>query len=110
MTPFKHNTWRIAAIVLAGCALSACAAGSEASHHAVQGGLLYQLVLGFWHGLIAPVTLIVEIIRKLAPGSIPLPWRLYELKNTSVAYDVGFYLGLAGGPITIWHRTYRRRV
>ena len=97
----------IAAVLL--CGLTACAAGSAESHHAVESGLLYQVILGFWHGLIAPITLIVEIIRKLAPGSIPLPWRLYELKNTSVAYDVGFYLGLAGGPITIWHRTYYRR-
>ena len=26
--------------------------------HALAGGLLSQLVLGFWHGLIAPVTLL----------------------------------------------------
>ena len=49
------------------------------------------------------------MIRKLAPGVIPWPWRLYELKNSSVAYDVGFYFGLAGGPAAVWSRRYRRR-
>ena len=90
-------------------ALSACAAGSAESQHALAGGLLSQLVLGFWHGLIAPITLLVEVIRKLAPGVIPWPWRLYELNNSSVAYDVGFYFGLAGGPAAVWSRRYRRR-
>ena len=108
MTQPTRSQGRIAFILALTCCVSACAAGSEASHHALQGGLLYELILGFWHGLIAPVTLIVEIIRKLAPGVIPLPWRLYELKNTSVAYDVGFYLGLAGGPFVVWTRRGRR--
>ena len=95
------------AVAMAG-ALGACAAGSEASHHALAGGLLSQLVLGFWHGLIAPVTLLVEVIRKLVPGVVPWPWRLYELRNASVAYDVGFYFGLAGGPAAVWSRRRRR--
>ena len=88
--------------------LAACAAGSAESSHAMAGGVLSQLVLGFWHGLIAPLTLLVEVIRKLAPGVVPWPWRLYELKNTSVAYDVGFYFGLAGGPAAVWSRRRRR--
>ena len=88
--------------------LAACAAGSAESSHAMAGGVLSQLVLGFWHGLIAPLTLLVEVIRKLAPGVVPWPWRLYELKNTSVAYDVGFYFGRAGGPAAVWSRRRRR--
>ncbi|HEY5107422.1 MAG TPA: hypothetical protein VII73_11735 [Caulobacteraceae bacterium] len=102
---------RSGAIVLAvglACLLTACAAGSAESHQALAGGVLSQLVLGFWHGLIAPITLLVEVIRKLAPGIVPWPWRLYELKNTSVAYDVGFYFGLAGGPAAVWSRRRRR--
>jgi hypothetical protein len=104
------NRFRSLALAVAFAALlTACAAGSADSAHAAQGGVLSQLVLGFWHGLIAPITLLIEVVRKLAPGVVPWPWRLYEVKNASVAYDVGFYLGLAGGPFALWSRRWRRR-
>ncbi|MEO8925584.1 MAG: hypothetical protein ABI306_00335 [Caulobacteraceae bacterium] len=89
------------------CILAACAAGSPEAHHAAQGGVLSQILLGFWHGLIAPVTLLVEVIRRFAPSVLPWPWRLYDVGDASVAYDVGFYFGLAGGPTFLWSR--RRR-
>jgi hypothetical protein len=95
-----------AAVIL--LALGACVAGSHESQHAADGGLLSQLVLGFWHGLIAPATLIVEVVNALAPHVLPWPARLYEARGTGVAYDVGFYLGLAGSPIAIrtgWGRS-----
>jgi hypothetical protein len=94
-------------IIGAAWALGGCIAGSEASHHAADGGFLMQLILGIWHGFIAPVTLIVEIINHFA--SKLLPWRaqLYEVHGTGVAYDIGFYLGLAGGPVAAWSRWRR---
>jgi len=101
---------RFGKIVLAVAILSvltACAAGSAESRHAADGGVVSQLLLGFWHGIIAPVTLLVEVIRKLAPGFLPWPLRLYETANTSVAYDVGFYFGMAGGPTIVWSRWRR---
>ncbi len=87
--------------LIAVLALTACVAGSQESAHAAAGGLLSQFVLGLWHGVIAPVTLIVEVINRLAPHLLPWTVRLYEAKDTAVAYDVGFYLGLAGSPIVI---------
>ena len=39
--------------------LAACAAGGPESHQAAQGGLLSQFLLGLWHGIIAPITLLV---------------------------------------------------
>ena len=63
-----------------------------------SGLLLSQLLLGFWHGVIAPVTLIVEIVNRLAPSLLPWKVHLYESRDTGVWYDVGFYVGLAGGP------------
>jgi hypothetical protein len=99
---------KIAVAALALAALGACVAGSPESQHAAAGGLVSQLVLGFWHGLIAPVTLIIEIINRLAPNLLPWSVRLYEAKNASVPYDVGFYLGLAGGPSVVWTRWRRR--
>ncbi len=96
----------LAAVAL--LALSACVAGSAESQHAASGGLLSQLLLGFWHGVIAPVTLIVEIVNRLAPHALPWRLHLYEARDTGVAYDVGFYLGLVGSPIVIGGRWSRR--
>ncbi len=96
----------ICGMVAIALTLGACVAGSADSQHAAAGGWLSQLLLGFWHGLIAPVTLIVEVINRFAPH--PLPWRahLYESRNTGVIYDVGFYVGLAGGPTFAWSRRH----
>jgi hypothetical protein len=81
-----------------------CAAGSAASHHAAGQGPLYQIILGFWHGLIAPVTLLLEIIDRLVPHALPWRFRLYEVSASGVPYDIGFYIGLVGGPFVGWSR------
>jgi hypothetical protein len=99
----------IAAVAIALFALSACVAGSAESQHAASGGMLSQFLLGLWHGVIAPVTLIVEVINRFAPHLLPWRLHLYESRNTGVAYDVGFYLGLAGSPIVVRDRWSRRR-
>jgi hypothetical protein len=96
--------WLAAALVLA-----ACVAGSQESQHAASGGFLSQLLLGLWHGVIAPVTLIVEVINHFAPHLLPWTVRLYETKAAGTAYDVGFYFGLAGSPIIIRTGWSRRR-
>jgi hypothetical protein len=101
------RTLGITVALIALLALGACAAGSAESHHAAAGGALQQFLLGLWHGIIAPVMLIIEVVNRLAPNA--LPWRLhmYETSNTGVIYDIGFYLGLAGGPpivFTGWSR------
>jgi hypothetical protein len=90
-------------------ALSACAAGSGESQHAAAGGDISQLLLGFWHGLIAPVTLIVEVVDKFAPHLLPWTVRLYESRGTGVLYDLGFYFGLAGSPVIVLGGWSRRR-
>jgi hypothetical protein len=90
-------------------AISGCAAGTQASHQAVQNGVLPELLLGFWHGLIAPLTLVGEIIDKLAPDALPWNFRFYESRDTDVLYDVGFFIGLFGGPSVIWTGSTRRR-
>jgi len=92
------------AVALLG-ALAACAAGTPEASHAAAGGPLAQLLLGFWHGIIAPLTLLIEVIHKFAPALLPLPWHMYG--GGSVAYDVGFYFGLAGGPSLFWSRWRR---
>ena len=89
--------------------LSGCAAGSTDAHVAAAGGDLPQFFLGLWHGFIAPVTLIVEIINRLAPHLLPWRPRFFET-GTGVAYDLGFYLTLSGGPhfaLYSWRRNRR---
>jgi hypothetical protein len=84
--------------------LVACAAGTPDASHAAAGGPLSQLVLGFWHGLIAPITLLIEVIHRYAPSVLSLPWRMYG-GDGGVPYDIGFYFGLAGGPsFLFWGR------
>ena len=89
-------------------ALAACAAGSGESEHAASGGVLSQLLLGFWHGLIAPVMLIIEVIDKFAPHLLPWNVRIYEARGTGVIYDIGFYFGLVGSPL-LAHTGWSRR-
>lgn len=90
-------------------ALAACAAGSQASAQAAQGGAVSELLLGFWHGIIAPITLIGEIIDTVSPGALPWSFRFYEMHHNGVLYDVGFYVGLVAGPSMLWTGTSRRR-
>ena len=98
----------VACAVVSVLALSACVAGSAESQRAAAGGALSQVLLGFWHGLIAPATLIVEIINRLAPHTLPWTVRFYESRGTGVIYDIGFYLGLVGSPTIVWTRWPRR--
>jgi len=102
------KTVKIVVAVAVVLALSACAAGSGESQHAAAGGPISQLLLGLWHGLIAPITLIVEVINKFAPHLLPWNVRLYEARDTGVLYDIGFYFGLAGSPVVVWGRWRRR--
>lgn len=102
------RTSKIAGAVVIMLTLCACAAGSGDSEHAASGTLLSQFLLGVWHGLIAPVTLIGEIINMLAPHLLPWAVRMYEVKGTGVLYDVGFYVGLAGSPVVVGGRMRRR--
>jgi hypothetical protein len=100
---------KLAGLMLVALTLSACAAGSDASHHAASAGMVSQLFLGLWHGIIAPVALLVEVVNVLSPHTLPWQMRLYEPSGTGVAYDVGFYFGILGGPGMILGGWSRRR-
>ena len=99
----KHPL-RLLTFVLIAATLAACAAGTTQAHQATAGGPIALLALGFWHGIIAPITLIVEIINTFAPGVIPAHWHMYQASADSMPYDVGFYFGLAGGPTFLFSR------
>jgi hypothetical protein len=101
----KHPL-RTAALVFIALAVAACAAGSPQAQQATAGGPIALLALGFWHGIIAPITLIVEIVNTFAPGVIPVHWHMYQASADTMPYDVGFYFGLAGGPTFIFSRRF----
>jgi hypothetical protein len=99
----------IVCVLIALLALSACAAGSAEAGHAASSGALSQGLLGLWHGVIAPITLVVEIVNRLAPKLLPWSLHVYEVKATGAAYDFGFYLGLISAPSLILRGWSRRR-
>ncbi len=82
--------------------LAACVAGSAESHQAAAGGPVSQLCLGFWHGMISPFMLIVEVVNAFRPHTLPWTVHMFETAGTGVAYDVGFYFGLLSGPGAAW--------
>ena len=45
------------------------------------------ILLGLWHGVISPVTLIVSFINP--------KWQMYEVHNDGSQYNLGFLLGVA---------------
>ncbi len=101
---------RVAGLALGGIlclALCACVAGSGESHHAASGGALAQFGLGLWQGIIAPLTLIVEIVNRFAPHVLPWTTRMYETAAAGWAYDVGFFIGLIGSPVIVSSRFSR---
>jgi hypothetical protein len=99
---------KIAAACLLALLLAGCAAGGVESGTAAHSGVLSVFLLGLWHGIIAPVTLLVEIGHKLWPQTIPWDIRFYETRANSIVYDVGFFLGLGGGPTIVFRRPWRR--
>lgn len=65
--------------------LSACAAGTETFNDADPAGFFF----GIWHGWIAPFALIAHLF----DGDV----RVYEVDNTGIWYDVGFYIAVISG-------------
>jgi len=104
------NAQKLAPLALAPFLLAGCIAGSEESHRAAGGGLISVLLLGVWHGLIAPFTLIGEVINLLAPHLLPWTFHLYETQQSGAIYDIGFFVGLLIGPSILWSGASRRRV
>jgi hypothetical protein len=105
-----NNLGKLTLVLVLAFGLAACAAGTPSSETAAHNGAAAQFLLGFWHGIIAPVTLIGEIIEKVSPRTLPWTFRFYEVSNTGVFYDLGFFIGMGAGPSVIWTGATRRRI
>lgn len=72
------------AIVALALVVSACAPGTSEFVDREAG-----FFFGIWHGWIAPISLIWHIF----DDSV----RIYEVNNTGIWYDVGFYVAVISG-------------
>lgn len=106
--PSLRQGGQFALVAMLVLALSACAAGSNEAQAAAQSGGLSVFALGFWHGLIAPLTLLVEAINEFATGALPWSPRMYQ-EGGGVMYDIGFFIGIIAGPSILWSGSLRRR-
>jgi hypothetical protein len=52
-----------------------------------ENGSVAGLGMGFWHGLISPVTLIMSFLNPVT--------QMYEVHNNGAMYSLGFLLGVA---------------
>jgi hypothetical protein len=74
-------------LVLSSVLLAACAAGGNpATDVPDPGGDVAGFFMGFWHGIILPITFVISLF---ADGV-----GVYEVHNTGGWYDFGFVLGV----------------
>ena len=77
---------RLGLVVLLGVVMAACVAGPNPEiGSAADGEVVAGLLLGLWHGIIAPVTFIISLFTDNV--------NLYEVHNNGNWYDFGFVLG-----------------
>ena len=51
------------------------------------GGAVAGILLGIWHGIISPITLILSFLNRNV--------QMYEVHNDGAPYNLGFFLGIA---------------
>ena len=75
-------TLALAALVLAGCAAGINhQIGTENAD-----GVIAGFWRGLWHGMIAPITLIISLFKSNV--------QMYEVHNSGAGYDIGFLIGV----------------
>ena len=80
-----RRTFAVASAVLLALVLAGCTALQVADATAAGAP---GFVLGFWHGLIAPVTFLISLFTDTV--------RVYAVPNVGRWYDFGFMLGIGG--------------
>ncbi len=81
----KSKVSIIAICLLAALLLASCLPGDGRVTEEKPAGFFS----GFWHGIVAPVSLVVQIFNPAI--------RVYEKVNTGFWYDLGFWLAISGG-------------
>jgi len=109
MSTVVGKTPRVLAPIALATITASCMAGSPEAQDVAQSGALQLLLLGLWHGVIAPVTLIGAIVNQLFPTLIPWRFGFFETAHATLLYEIGFYLGIAGGPSILGAGFMQRR-
>lgn len=52
-----------------------------------SGGAVAGILLGIWHGIISPITLVLSFLDRSV--------QMYEVHNDGAPYNLGFFLGIA---------------
>lgn len=78
----------LASLILVGCTF----AGDNSALTEGSPGFL----MGIWHGIIAPYTLIVRFFLEI---------KMYAIPNNGLGYDIGFLLGIIGAIPLGWLAT-----
>jgi hypothetical protein len=91
--------------------LTACLAGSREASNMSATGWVPSLLIGFWHGLIAPITFIMKGLATYYPDQLHVlpyifwgPWEVYDGHLAGFVYNFGFCFGLLLPPALIWAR------
>lgn len=89
----NKNLGKIVLLALISILLTGCtfAGDSSALTEGTPG-----LLMGIWHGIVAPYTLIVRFF---------LDIKMYAMPNSGLGYDVGFLLGIIGAIPLGWLAT-----
>lgn len=74
-----------ALLTLICAALTGCVPGDGANNYVHPAGFF----TGIWHGWIAPVSLIISVFDRTRS--------IYEVHNTGLLYNLGYYMGIVGG-------------
>lgn len=93
-----RRTSTAASLIVLVFVLAACAA-SQAPDATVAGAPGF--LLGFWHGLIAPVAFLISLFTDAV--------RVYAVPNLGRWYDFGFMLGIGGFSGGLFAGSRRRR-
>ena len=93
-----RRTSFVASVLVLVLVLTACAA-SQAPDATASGAPGF--LLGFWHGLIAPVAFLISLFTDAV--------RVYAVPNLGRWYDFGFMLGIGGFSGGLFAGSRRRR-
>jgi hypothetical protein len=84
--------------------MTACVAGTQTATDFAATGPLPQVLLGFWHGLIAPFMLLYGFVAPYIVPGYDQQWHVYEGITAGFSYHLGFCFGVLVWPFFLLGR------
>ena len=79
------RSYKVIALLILLVLLTGCMAGISPQFDTQQAGFFY----GIWHGWLAPLSLILKFFNP--------EHSIYEINNTGLGYEFGFYMAIISG-------------